>query len=155
MDNRVFRMNSFDTYYRVWIDEYEILKGRNSRNRICSENTDSYDSEIMGQYLSEKGCKDPYVKSDTKYPLCQPSNNTSGMHFEYQTRVKLNIPAACNKISNMRITQEFGTKSDQPSKIWSLDIQFLNEVRIQRFPFYSLQIALKPLSNSLKWHKSG
>ena len=130
MDNRVFRMNSFDSYYRVWIDEYEILNGRNSRNRICSENTDSYDYKVLDQYLSEKGCKDPYIKGETKYPLCQPSNNTSGMQFEYQTRVKLNIPAACNKISNMRITQEFGTKSDQPSEIWSLDIQFLNEVRI-------------------------
>ena len=123
-------MNSFDTYYRVFIDEYEVLKGRNSKNRACSENADSYDSKVLSQYLSEKECKDPYIKTDTKYPLCQQSNNTTEQHFEYQTRVKLNIPPACHKISNMRITQEFGTKSDQPSKIWSVDIQFLNEVRV-------------------------
>ena len=54
----------------IWIDEFEILKRRNSRWRKCSTITDNYDSITLEEILLKRGCRPPYISGHMHHPKC-------------------------------------------------------------------------------------
>ena len=48
--------------FEFTIYELEFFDGRNSKNNRCSHDLRSYDDELVKKYISQKGCRAPYLK---------------------------------------------------------------------------------------------
>ena len=60
-----------DSYViRFKITGVEVLNRRQKPNRPCNENSDHHDSTIIDKYLTNIGCKPPYLKSLKHFPNC-------------------------------------------------------------------------------------
>ena len=64
----------------AFIEDLEILKQRNSRNRKCSKHIDNYDNTVIDEILAKQRCRPPYLTTHNSYPEC---NNKKKVKNEY------------------------------------------------------------------------
>ena len=68
-----FYMSSYNYLYNpqsTWIKEIEILKRRNSYAKKCIDDSTGYDKRALKQYVSNMGCRLPYITQDVDIPVC-------------------------------------------------------------------------------------
>ena len=118
---------------QIYIEQIEILKRRNSRNRKCQEEIDTYDNKIIDMLLQRKGCRVPYLNGHRHYPKCITKKSIKDSKIEVQTFKKIGMPKACKRISNLR-TQFFSDQIKPLENNWNqtfqLMIEYPDEVKI-------------------------
>ena len=91
-----------DPGVRVFIDDIEILKGRNTKKRKCTsyDPKTSFDDMAMHTHIKHHGCSVPYLKNLHGFPICATRKNISGFSYDYsQSRAYHLIPCErCSKI---------------------------------------------------------
>ena len=118
------------TYLESNIRELEIIKRRRNRRKKCYENPESYDKFIRSQFMSKLKCRPPYINDKIKLPICNSSEKIKESRYEYETRQKMGIPNACERISKMKFEPSFGTDLNEQKHTWWVSITYPNEARI-------------------------
>ena len=115
----------------LWIDEFEILKRRNSRWRKCSTEIDNYDNMVVEEILRRRGCRPPYITGPRHYPKCDSKKKIRDAKIEVLTRRKMGLPKACQRSSKIRksITRSHYRENEIDSS-WDLRIFYPEEVKI-------------------------
>ena len=85
----------------IHVTEYEILQRRNSRKRKCLDKTKDYDNFVIAQLLQRSGCRPPYHNRHNFYPRCNSGEKVAESKIETDTRQKLGIPMACQRMSKI------------------------------------------------------
>ena len=93
----------------VWVNDIEILKSRNSRNRQCTaiEDTDSFDDMVLEKHIGINGCRAPYLKPVTGYPLCDTPEKIKKCTYTYQDVRKKYYASACQRLSKVRLGLQY------------------------------------------------
>ena len=137
-----FLGNDFTYYYfhrqaqiLVNIKEFEILKRRNSQNRLCFEAKHSYDDAVIDELLLSNGCYAPYLKARKSYPKCDTKGKIKNSTVDTQTSRNLDMPKACQRISRIRPDmKEFRDQHRQKygieNETWNVGVGFPEEVKI-------------------------
>ena len=112
------------------IRELEILKRRRNRRKKCYENPEAYDKFVLNQYISKLKCRPPYINDKMKVPLCNSSEKMKESKYEYETRQKMGLPNACERISKMKFETSFGTDMNEQAQTWWVSITYPNEASI-------------------------
>ena len=128
--------NDLDATYIHFI-EYEILQRRNSRQRKCLDKTNDYDNLVIAELLQRSGCRPPYHNRHNSYPRCNSKEKVKESKIETDTRQKLGIPMACQRISKINHKLEnrksLSVESQSASEtygLYGLIIYYPDEVRI-------------------------
>ena len=115
----------------IWIDEFEILKRRNSRWRKCSTETDNYDNTVVEEIMRRKGCRPPYISGHTHYPKCDSKKKIRDAKIEVLTRRKMGLPKPCQRSSKIRrSTTRSHYRENEIDSSWDLRIFYPEEVKI-------------------------
>ena len=115
----------------TWIDEFEILKRRNSRWRKCSTEIDNYDNMVVEEILRRRGCRPPYITGHRHYLKCDSKKRIKDAKIEVLTRRKMGLPKPCLRSSKIRksTTRSHYRENEIDSK-WDLRIFYPEEVKI-------------------------
>ena len=118
---------------QIYIEQIEILKRRNSRNRKCQEEIDTYDNKIIDMLLQRKGCRVPYLNGHRHYPKCITKKSIKDSKIEVQTFKKIGMPKACKRISNLRtqfLSDQIKPLENNWNQTFQLMIEYPDEVKI-------------------------
>ena len=93
----------------VYVDDIEILKSRNSRNRKCTVVGDkkSFDDMILEKHIATKGCTAPYMKPDIGYPRCGTQDEIRSCIYSYDDVRNKYYASACQRMAKVRISFEY------------------------------------------------
>ena len=136
-----WNMNIMDDNTMVYIsfEDMEILKGRVSRNRKCTPNSDNvaFDDMVLQKHVATKGCWLPYMQPSSKYPLCDTKEMRTSSIYSYQQVRKNYYVTACERLSKLHFKPlktpmgyPFDTRGIVPRDIWAIQIQYPEYAKI-------------------------
>ena len=116
----------------VWVEDFEILKRRNSRWRKCSTEIDNYDDMVLEEILRKRNCRPPYITGHKHYPKCDSMENIRDTKIEATSRYKMELPKACQRSSKIRneIITERDYRENEIDASWEIRIGYPEEVKI-------------------------
>ena len=74
------------------VNNVEVTKRRNSRNKKCNKNWNEYDFEVARHYLEKMGCRPVYGIWGSSYPTC---NSTEKMAMALSYGIQPPITEPC------------------------------------------------------------
>ena len=95
--------------FRIGVYELEIIKRRNSRNKQCSEDSKTYDENILMRHVSKQGCRAPSLNVDDTYQLCKTARKIKESRMSYAKVKLIDYPKPCHRISKIRLWDETET----------------------------------------------
>lgn len=120
----------------VVFSDIEIIKSRNSKNRICTPDNDvkSFDAMVLEEHVKKFGCAAPYLKSLNTGPVCRGQNAIKDSSYKYEAVRKRYIPISCRRLSKLDFTHQI-THDDNIIflalwQTWTLSIVYPEYVRI-------------------------
>ena len=118
-------------YYFVTIKEMEILERRNSRKKKCLKDVHAYDSMVVDEYVTKKGCRVPYLRTNMTVPLCNSNKTMKDGLFSYMKATSATVPKPCNRVSILKTKGQYKNNLGfEKSKVWYLTIQYPQEVKL-------------------------
>ena len=145
---QVLKLYPFDKKMHIYnhfilqIESFEVLKRRHTRNKNCLDDTNQYDEIILSEHLKKIGCRYLFHKHHLEFPLCRWSNESdieepeslwnksrSNGDKAVLNIEKLNVPIACERISQMNVLFENKGVENEKSKL-ILQLFYPNEVKI-------------------------
>ena len=112
----------------AFIEDLEILKQRNSRNRKCSKHIDNYDNTVIDEILAKQRCRPPYLTTHNSYPQCNNKKKVKGSKLDLETQKIMEMAKACQRISKTKLA--INNVKNEYAYIWSITIQYPEEARI-------------------------
>ena len=88
----------------IKIEELEVIKRRNSRKKLCEDNSNLYDHMLLERHRYSNGCRNPSDSASYSYPLCNSSKKISESVITYATAKSISLTKPCNRISAIRYT---------------------------------------------------
>ena len=128
MFNEKLNFDHWDATH-IHFTEYEILQRRNSRKRKCVDKTNDYDNVVIAELLKRSGCRPTYHKGHNFYPRCNSKEKMIESKIETDTREKLGIHMACQRISKINHKLDY-ERYTEGMEIHELLIYYPDEVRI-------------------------
>lgn len=113
----------------VYIKGYDVLNKRNSRNRRCSEFSESYCTMIIHEHLARKSCRPPYIKSNMSIELCNNKEKMKESRFNYEAPDEMKIDNPCQRISRTILDLKSTKRRGYQNK-WTLSIYYPKEFKI-------------------------
>ena len=118
-------------YFQVIISDVEVIRRRPTREKICDQNTEGYDSMILTSHIEKNGCRSPYHMSNDSFPLCDTKEKMITSRFDYKSPRVLGIPDACQRISKMKLDgATYYFFPYEPNEMWLFAILYPKEIRI-------------------------
>ena len=151
---QVLRLYPFDkklhsyNHFILQIESFEVLKRRHTRSKNCLEDMNSYDKIIVNEHLKNIGCRLPFHKEHSSYPLCKNgsqierevpetilNSEENETRSDREKRVlnieKLNVPMSCERISQISVFfKRIQNENNNPSKTFSIQLSYPKEVKI-------------------------
>ena len=109
----------------IWIYNLEVIKRRSTSNKRCFNNYTAYDQSLLTKYVSQKGCRAPYVKGDDSFRFCNSSLDTRKAKLTLGKTKTINLQKPCNRISKL----SFEDTVENKHKDWRMYIHFPEEVK--------------------------
>ena len=85
---------------------------------------------MIAELLKRSGCRPTYHKGHNFYPRCDSREKMIESKIETDTRQKLGIPMACQRISKINYKLENEKSSDFMSEVYDILITYPDEVKI-------------------------
>ena len=85
----------------IWIYNLEVIKRRSTSNKRCLNNYTAHDQSLMTKYVSQKGCRVPYVKGHDSFRFCNSSSDTRKAKLTLGKTKTINLQKPCNRISKL------------------------------------------------------
>ena len=119
----------------LWINDIEILKSRNSRNRKCTPIDDigSFDDMVLEKHIGINGCRAPYMKPFKGYPLCDTEEKMTNCIYSYRIARKNYYASACQRLSKIRFGKQYINQDPKytdgipPTDIFAVGIIYSSE----------------------------
>ena len=109
----------------------EILQRRNSRKKKCLKDVYAYDSIVVDEYVKNKGCRAPYLRTDVTVPLCNSNKTMKDGLINYMKASSATVPKPCYRVSTLKTKGEYKNMLGfENSKVWYLTIQYPSEVKV-------------------------
>ena len=114
----------------IYLQGFEVLKNRNSRNRKCADTLDSYGTTIIHYHLVRKICRPPYLNKNESVELCNNAENMKNSKFNYEAHEEMKMQNPCQRISQtILFIHTIPTKYNSSAK-WLLMINYPKEFKI-------------------------
>ena len=68
-------------YLQVLVRDLEIIQRRPTRKKVCSKNTEDYDTMILKSHIKENECRIPYYTVNDSFPLCDTKEKMEASKF--------------------------------------------------------------------------
>ena len=123
-------INSLD----IKIEDVEILRSRDSRNRICTEYDDkfSFDDMVKEKHILTTGCTLPYFHALKKFPKCETRKKIKQSSYSYhEVRTKY-YPTSCQRLSRISYTtheRETVDDLDFDEDEWGIGVSYRQNFR--------------------------
>ena len=93
----------------VMIEDVEILKSRNSRNRKCTPYDEqlSFDDMVRTKHMIQNGCTLPYVSTSRNFPKCNTQEKIKKSAYRYQNVRTEYYPVSCQRLSKISYRTEW------------------------------------------------
>ena len=119
----------------LWVNDIEILKSRNSRNRKCTAIGDigSFDGMVLDKHIGINGCRAPYMKAFNGYPICITKEKIKEGIYSYRNVRKRYYAKACQRLSKIRLGlqpyNQYAKYTDgiPPTDIFAVGINYNSE----------------------------
>ena len=108
---RASRFGNINTYIRneAFLNDLEIIKGRNSRKRSCTPYNDivSFDDMVKEKHVRSIGCAPPYFQSVLGVTKCSTKDKIKQSKYNWNSIQGKNYPPCCKRISKLAITMDY------------------------------------------------
>ena len=88
----------------IKIEELDIIKRRNSRKKLCEEDSNLYEHMLLERHRYLNGCRNPSDSASYYYPICNSTKKISESVITYTTAKSISLTKPCNRISAIRYT---------------------------------------------------
>ena len=89
---------------RIKIEELEMIRRRNTRNKACEDNSNAYDKMIMKRQISLHNCRHPSLSMFDSHPLCVSASKILESKMTYGRARSISVKKPCRRISTIRYT---------------------------------------------------
>ena len=122
--------NYLDNFQSTWIKEIEVLKRRNSHAKKCIDDSTGYDRRALDQYVSNMGCRLPYITHEGDIPVCQEAKMLMDDRFDYGKIRSMDITPDCEIISKMRIADDDWAGNEDSNSTLRLQLEYPETIRV-------------------------
>ena len=109
-DEPVFKpdylINSMSHSNEFWIQDFEIIRRRNTNDHRCLQNETTYDQVILKKHLLQKRCRPPYLNVDDSFPLCNSYVEMDFAKLTYGKTKTIDYLKPCSRISKLNLKHE-------------------------------------------------
>ena len=108
-DLTYFKIHSNPKALEVTIEDVEILRSRNSKNRRCTTYDDkvSFDDMVRSQHVIKNGCILPYFRPLKHFSKCETRESIKSSAFRYQNVRTKYYPMSCHRLSKVSYRTDY------------------------------------------------
>ena len=126
--------NNKDRNLILNVEDIEIMKSRNSRNRKCTPYNDdkSFDDMVLEAHIDRTGCNVPYLRSVKDFAKCSTKERVKKSLYDYKTARKIYYPVSCQRLSKIvyEVDNSEETYKQNEDLTWQLTIMYPDYFRI-------------------------
>ena len=89
---------------RIKIEELEIIRRRNTRNKACEDNSNAYDKMVIKRHLYLHNCRHPSLSMFDSFPVCDSARKILESKMTYGRARSISVKKPCRRISTIRYT---------------------------------------------------
>ena len=112
------------------INDIEVIKSRNSRNRRCTpyDKMRKFDDMVREKHIQASKCRAPYLRPFQDFLTCNTRESLKTSIYKYRNVRSKYYPASCQRLS--KISYEKTDKYDDKESNWALAILYPDYIRI-------------------------
>ena len=131
LPNRFQQSNVKDSV-DIDIENIEIIKSRNSRNRKCTpyDKNKSFDDMVLDAHITNKGCNVPYLKQLSGFPNCNTEERLKDAVYDFRTAREKYLPVSCQRLSRIAYAVKTQKTTSWYKRYWLLKITYPKYLRI-------------------------
>ena len=115
----------------IKIEELEVIKRRNTRNKRCADNSNAYDKMLLKKHILAHGCRAPSINLFDSYPICNSTKKISESKMTYGKAKSIALLKPCNRISTIRYTlPDTKLNITQVNSNFVIRIEYPDEIKI-------------------------
>ena len=123
-------INSLD----IKIEDVEILRSRDSRNKRCTAYNDklSFDEMVKEKHILTTGCSLPYFGAFKNFPKCDTREKIKQSSYSYQEVRTKYYPISCQRLSKISFTtheRETVDNLDFDKDEWAIGVSYRQNFR--------------------------
>ena len=114
----------------MWINDFELLRRRNTRKRKCTKAEKSFDELVLSKHISTFGCRPPYVSSHTLFPICNNQKKIKEGLYNFKIVKNKYYPKACTRLSKISSHIKSTNRGNKDADDWYLMVLYPEEVKL-------------------------